>query len=317
MHTRPPPTTVPGADPTGAPDGPRAPDNDFDVFRHQDWRAAVADWRSRAAERTLRWLAEKAGCAYGHLSNVISPGGKELPPSPDLVRTLTTLLELDPDGRSYFEALVTADTQRRAASSAPDRTAEEGCLERMDAALALAGRLKMLHDARRRPPPGREIVGRWEAMVLHEALRTEGWPRDPGGMAARLRPPVSPEALRQALDHLARSGLLDPRSGRPSAGATPHWYRSESGVPAESLRDAHVAALRHVTTLMDPELLPRDLRTYKVEVVAMPASLLPELRRRMEELLAWVHQEAAEAEHRDAVYVIAMQAVPAVVPPGR
>ena len=68
---------------------------------------------------------------------------------------------------------------------------------------------------------------------------------------------------------------------------------------------------------MDPELLPRDLRTYKVEVVAMPASLLPELRRRMEELLAWVHQEAAEAEHRDAVYVIAMQAVPAVVPPGR
>lgn len=277
-----------------------------DIFEYGDYRRYLHDWfdARKASNRGMshRWLMKAVGSSDPSMLAHILSGRRS--PTAERVERLIEVIGLEGDASAYFRALV-------AFAQAGDSEERSRCRA------AVADLL-----ARQRPPGLGEnhfaYLSSWSVPAVLELAHFPDFEEDPAWIAARLDPPVTLEEARRNLEICVSLGLV----GRDATGRlrpmaltlrTPENVEKLASWPF--VRDGIALAARGIELqFASPE--------YAAEAVflgcslAVPASRIPELRRRLFEM----QSELATATEpwlaaSDRVVQLSISLVPVARPP--
>lgn len=273
----------------------------FDLYDHDDYRAALRAWLdARAGRPSLRTFAGRAGCSHPLVVAIL--GGKRALDL-DRVEAFTTALELEADEARYFRDLVLAE-------AAPDEEARSHARARATATrrFQLAGRV------------GRRMVAvfsAWYVPVLLEIAAQPGFDPDPRTLGSRLLPPVDPEAVAAALELLVETGCL---VREPGGRLTPrrNWWVTEHEIADPTLSAAICHndqwLLRRGADAL--QTLPSSQRHVTTAILGVPPSLLPEVKRRLGAFQLELMSLCESAPPGPAaIHAITLQLLPLTTPP--
>jgi uncharacterized protein (TIGR02147 family) len=162
------------------------------LYDRTDWRSFV---RLRLEHLGLlqRDLAQRAGLLPSTVSMQLN--GRR-PVDPQSVVALADALELDGEGRAWFEALVDLDS--------PSDRARRAAYATVRSRLQQRSSIDPDDDVA-------EVQGDWVANVIAELASCSGFRADPVWLAQQIVPVVSELQARDALNALLRVGVLVPR----------------------------------------------------------------------------------------------------------
>lgn len=270
------------------------------VFDYTDYRVFLKDWydHRKATEPgfSYRVFARRAGLSSQSLLVHVMKGERNLTDAS--LEALCVGLELDEAERDFF-GLIVAFCQ---ATNDEDRTA------------AWEEVMATTHFRAARPLEGAvwSSVARWYAAAVHELVRTEGFRPDPAWMVTRLWPEADVNKVREAFEGLVDVGLI-----RREPDGT--WTTVEVALATEpqtiglAVSAFHRSLLHHAAAAI--EAVPREQRHLGALTVAIPASVVPRLKR---EIAAFEQRMLSLCDHaegeRDSVYQLGTQLFPLTTP---
>jgi uncharacterized protein (TIGR02147 family) len=259
------------------------------LYDRTDWSSFVR-LRLEHLELLQRDLAERLRIPTSTLSMMLK--GRR-PLDPQDVEPIANALELDAEGRVWFEALVDLDSRSERA--------------RRSAYAAIRSRLQQ-RSAADPDDDVAELQGDWTAMVVVELATCAGFRADPAWLAGKVVPPISEAEARDALNALIRVGMLVPR---PDAGWDVVSVRTASSLPRD--KTAHALRLRKsVRALLGRSTARLNERHDGVATMALSeprAELILARMRQMEQEL--VQLALDDPGPRNRVHFVGMQIFPA------
>ncbi|MCB9681732.1 MAG: TIGR02147 family protein [Alphaproteobacteria bacterium] len=267
-----------------------------DLFTYLDYRAFIRDWfeaRKRSDKRfTHRHFLGLAGfTSSSALINVMS-GTRNL--SPESTESFARAMELDPEERAFFRALVALD------QAATDDERNE--------AWALISAERRFRSARQLDGEAVRFLSQWVMPAIHQLAARDDFSDDPAWIAAALRPVVSEDVAREALASLQLLGLLARDEGgrlRPANVSVVTPREVEHLAVCNYHRQMATRALESVAAF------PAEERHLLGVTVAVPAELVPQVKQELNRMQARLLDlcDSAEAP-ADRVYQINLQFVP-------
>lgn len=227
----------------------------MDVFDHRDYRDILRTWLAENPRVTHRDVMREIGSRDPSVLSRVLTGKRELPER--LVGPLCTLLGLGRHESEWFGALV----GRARAATDDDRTGWDRRLRALEA----MQRASLLRDP--------TAYAHWARVAVFELSQCEGFREDAAWVASRFAPPLEEEVAADALAALARS--------RSATRTTPPTVRhAEVFGYYRGIHERTAGALDRLER--DPSWVSRTL--FLGLTLAVPASLVPTLRRRLAEI---------------------------------
>ncbi|MCP4873015.1 MAG: TIGR02147 family protein [Proteobacteria bacterium] len=233
-----------------------------------DFRKYLDDWFTarKAANRRYshRLFARKAGHKNPSLLLLVVQGKRNLT-GPNVVGFSRALGLTGAEAR-FFERLVQLGQAK---------TSEE-----QNAAWAEISASRRFREVRELEGLGFEAISRWYHSAIHELARRDDFVPDPAWIARTLQPKVTVAQARKALELLMSVGMLEEDdNGRPQPRdvslVTPHEV---AGLAARNYHDGMLDLARR--SIAD---VPREQRHLLGVTVCIPASLIPRLKRELDE----------------------------------
>lgn len=271
----------------------------IDIFLYDDYRAYLAAWlEHRRPAVSLRTLARRVGCSAALTSQIVN-GRSDLEPS--RVSAFNRALEHDDDEAAYFHDLVVAEhgsslRERRAAASR-----------------AVAARRFML-GKRGGTQPMLLLLSRWYMPAILQIAQCEDFVADPGWIAERLFPPITPDEAAEALDQLVAAGLLVRRDDGAVAPATATVAtdREIAGQIAAAARQQYRWVLARAAAVMGE--VPHQERHFGMFTTTIHRDDLPKVKEAIERFQVEL-MHLCEQRPGTGVYQIALQLFPLTRPP--
>ena len=266
-----------------------------DVHAHLDYRAYLDAWfRWRKADNprfSHRAFVRRVGARSPSLLPSVISRRRNL--SPRMAAAVADAMGLDEQERAFFLDLVAFDQAR----------SEADCAR----AWRRIASVRRFRAARTLDAATLDVFAQWHHLAIYELARVPGFRADPAWICKRLRPRIRPNQARDALQTLTGLGLLAPRGDtlRPTQ-QTLTTPMEVAGVAAHTHHQGALDLARHALDHVPPEE-----RAFHTVTVAVPESLLPRLRQRIEALSLELLDEADAA---DAPPDRVVQAVLAVYP---
>jgi uncharacterized protein (TIGR02147 family) len=266
-----------------------------DLLDHLDHRAYLADWfdwkKSQNPRFSHRLFARMTNQSSPSLLAQVIKGKRNL--TAETTEAYVKALKFDREESEYFRLLVKLD----AARTVPEKTAlwtRIASTRRFQAARAL--------DAE-----SYRYLTKWYFVAVRELSLCRGFKADPSWIAKRLRPKVTVREAREAIELLTTLGLLRPDLSGDLVAAettvtTPHEvadlaasaYHREMQRLSVAAMDRFEHEQRHVSGL----------------TVAVPAELVPQLKREITQFQERILELCDSAAESDHVYQLCMQLFP-------
>ncbi|MEZ4321567.1 MAG: TIGR02147 family protein [Myxococcota bacterium] len=266
-----------------------------ELYSYLSYREYLGDWYAarKAADSRFshRLFARRAGVSSPSLLNEVIGGRRNL--TPRTLEGFVHALELDDEAAAFFAALVDLD------QAVTD--------EERNAAFRRVESSRRFRGARRIEGAGFRYLSNWFYPAIRELALCGGFQADPEWIRKQLQPPITAAQAREALDALFEIGLLVQEGDTVRAAevsvATPHRV---SGLAANNY---HKQMLERASDSI--EGASPDERHLLGVTVAIPASLVPELKRElnaMQERLLHLCDDAVDDAER--VYQVELCLVP-------
>jgi uncharacterized protein (TIGR02147 family) len=263
------------------------------IFDYLDYRAFLRD-RYAARKRkspafSYRFIAGKAGLDPGSLYGVLK-GHRKLDPA--LARSLAQAFGLNEHEKEYFEALVLY-------CQAKNHTERTLLLENL---LGLRG-----NQVRKLEERQMKVYRKWYYVALRELLSCMPVQGDIARLGKMLRPAISPQETREAVQLLLELGLVE----KDDAGiykATENLITSGENVRAAVMNNFHIALGRlALRAISESEPATRDFSTLtlncSLDTVQDVKAILRQARRD-------ILQRAGKDVRSDVIFQINFQAFP-------
>lgn len=264
----------------------------LDFLDHRQYLAAWFAWKKSVNPRfSHRLFARMTNQSSPSLLGQVIQGKRNL--TAETTEAYVKALKLDREEAEYFRLLVKLD----AARTVPERTAlwtRIASTRRFQAARSL--------DAE-----SYRYLTKWYFVAVRELSLCRGFRADPHWIAKRLRPRVTVRQAREAVELLQTLGMLQPDEAGDLVAAettvtTPHEvadlaasaYHREMQTLSTAAMDRFEPEARHVSGL----------------TVAVPAELVPQLKRELTQFQERVLELCDSADESDHVYQLCMQLFP-------
>lgn len=259
------------------------------IFEYQDYRRFLRAWRDdKPKARSQRSLAKKLDISDGFVSMVFSG---QRPLSLDDAPAWARAMRLEGDEASHFVAMV-----RAAHGTAADRASAE---------LELRARRNF---GRAQPTSVDPVFAAWHPWAILELARCDGFQDDPDWLASKLVPNVPADEVAAALAALQDAGLLELRDGRLRPSDRPVAFPTESvGEGMARIKALHRLHLTHAAEAL--ELPPEDRHVVSI-VFAASRSALPDLARRLDQVVREAVEAALAFDDPDQVLQVSLQILP-------
>jgi uncharacterized protein (TIGR02147 family) len=236
-----------------------------DVFRFLDYRAFLTAWYETKRKRlSYRAFSKRAGLGAPNYLQLVIAGQRNL--SRTTAERFADVCGLVDDRKHYFVALV-AFNQAKSDAERNRHYAELAAFRRYRQAHKLE-----LADAR--------YHAHWYLPAIRELVHCPEFREDPGWIAQRLLPPITPKQASDAIETLLELGLL----GRDDDGNLSQRERvvsTGSETAGLHIRNYHAEMMDRATRAM--ELVPREDRDVSTLTVSVSGKLIPELKQRLAE----------------------------------
>ena len=267
-----------------------------DLYTYLDYRKYLRDWfdaRKGGNPRfSHRGFARRAGQSSPSLLLHVIAHKRNL--TPQTTEAFCKAMDLRGEDAEFFHALVLFDQ----AETLDERNR---AWERVRAA-------RRFREARHLEGEGVEYLSRWYYAAIRELATCEAFQPDPDWIAEVLRPRITTDQARSALDLLLSLGLLkteEDGSVTPAEASvvTPHEV---SGMAASNYHAAMIDRARESIGVYKPAE-----RHYCAVTVAVPAALLPRLKREIDAFQERVLDLCDGADDpRQRVYQLNVQLLP-------
>jgi len=266
-----------------------------DLYSYLSYRDYLRDWYAaqKVADRrfSYRLFARRAGVKSPSLLSEVTAGRRSL--TANTARGFITALRLEREEASFFLALVQFE-------QASDAAEKNDAWERIAAS-------RRFRTARPVDEGLVRYLSNWYYPATRELALRPDFRDDPDWIARQLRPAVTRAQARDALETLLALGMLVRDGGRVVPAevsvATPHEI---AGLAAHNY---HQGMLQRAAEALTST--PAEERHYCAVTVAIPRSLIPQLKGELdalqERLLHLCDQQADSAEQ---VYQINLQLLP-------
>lgn len=266
------------------------------VFAYLDYRSFLRDWFEARKRQDATYshgrFAREAGCSRSTLSNVIA-GNRT--PRADTLDAFARAMNLDPAERNYLGLLVDL-------TAAQDLDSRR---EAMDRILA-SERYKQVRVAENESDSTVfRYVEHWYVPAVRELAGLPGFRADPEWIAHQLRPRISVDQARDALERLFELDFLR-RTGDGRVEPQEVRFRTEATAQSAIMhfhRDQVPALLRHV------RLEDHALQHLVASTIVLPDSMLPEVKARLDTLVEQLATlaDAAPRDQGARVFQLAVQ----------
>lgn len=238
-----------------------------DIYAYLDYRRYLRDWftaRKAANPRySHRAFARKAGQSSPSLLLAVTDGKRNLTPS--TTEAFVLALGLKGEDALFFGALVQLD-------QAETNDARNRAWERVRAT-------RRFREARQLEGDAVEYLSAWYYPAIRELATCGDFRPDPDWIAARIRPRVTPQQARKALDLLLALGLVtvDAAGKMTPADASVVTPHEVAGLAAFNYHVGMIErAAEALATVSSVE------RHYCALTVSIPQSLVPRLKRELD-----------------------------------
>jgi uncharacterized protein (TIGR02147 family) len=271
-------------------------EEEVDVFQFRDYRAYLREVYSRrkASEYgfSYRAFARKAGLGAPNYLKLVSDGERNL--TPEMARRFATALGLGRDAGHYFCDLVAFNQ----AASAPER---QRCYERLSSyrRYRRTFRLDAAHAA---------YHAEWYIPAIRELAACRGFRDDPQWIAHQLRPRISTQKARAALEVLERLGLLVRSEDGRLRQSEPLVSTGDDKPLGHHIASFHRAMLKRASDAIDE--VPREEREIGALTLGVSAARFERIKRRLFELRQELLQESADEGDADRVVQVNFQLFP-------
>lgn len=265
-----------------------------DIYRYLDFRRYLDDWfraRKQSNPRfSHRAFARKAGQSSPSLLLHVIEGKRNLTPA--TTDAFVKAVGLKVEEADFFAALVSL-----AQAESP---------EERNRAWEQVSATRRFREARKVEGQGVEYLSCWYYPAIRELATCAGFRPDPEWIARTLRPPISTAQAQKALDVLISLGFLKLQDGvlmpADASLVTPHEV---AGMAVYNYHSGMIERAKDALTAPAPE------RHYCAVTVAIPAALVPKLKRELdafqERLLNLCD---GSADTKDRVYQVNLQLLP-------
>ena len=272
----------------------RTPNDPPNILSFLDYREYLQAWLTHRRQEepgyTFDSFAMAAELSRSTLPNILS-GSRS--PKPDTLDAFARAMDLGPTERNYLGKLVELD-------KAPSISRRREVLQQL-VDLSAFRKTTFFEDLE-------EYGERWYHAVIRELAQRPSFRADPEWVARSLKPAISVQSAREALDTLFKLGLLEQSAEGtvevPEIRVTSH---TESQAPAVARFHREV-----VPFLVDQiDEVPAELRHLIGATFLLPDSLLPEAKHVLTlcaKQLLTMAEESADKQQR--VYQLAIQLVP-------
>lgn len=272
-----------------------------EIFDFTDFRAFLRAWLSeRRGNISVRSFAREAKCSPALVSSIAN-GRRNL--DQERATAFAKVMRLTPREAEFFHLLVAADGSRP--------------LAERERAWSQITAIRTTRNARRVDGAELEIFFEWYYGAILEMSRCVGFSSDPEWIARRLSPRVSSSQVRKAVKRLEELGFLEARADGSlhpideTARTThePGHIEGDSSFRQVALYRLHQGALDLGRQAL--ERVPAEERQYGSTTVSIPTSMLPELKRRVQEFQDELLKLCnTPPHHPDRVYQINVQLFP-------
>lgn len=271
---------------------------ELDVFQYRDYRTYLRDVYAQRKKSeygfSYRSFARTAGLGAPNYLKLVSEGQRNL--TPEMASRFAAALGLAREAADYFCDLVAFNQ----AASAPER---QRCYERLAAyrRYQRSFRLDAAHAA---------YHSEWYIPAIRELAACRGFKPDPKWIARRLRPSISAQKARAALEVLERLGLLVRDAQGGLAQSEPLVSTGDDKPLGHHIVTFHRAMLERASAAIDE--VPREEREIGALTLGVSAARFARIKRRLYELRQELLQESAEdgADDADRVVQINFQLFP-------
>lgn len=238
-----------------------------DIFEFLDFRLFLAEYYRLAKEQlphfSYRWFSKRAGFASPNFLKLVIDGDRNL--SADSTERVATAVGLTAAEANFFAHLV---------ALGQGATSEE-----KNAAWERIAATRRFKRARRLESDWFDYLSRWYHPAIREMTARPDFREEPAWIASQLIPAISPAQAAEALQKLLQLGLVvrdaDGRLVRSDVTMTTgHEVRSLA------LGNYHRQMLQRAADAI--ETVPSDQRDMGALTVSIPASLVPELKERLQ-----------------------------------
>lgn len=237
-----------------------------DLYTYLDYRAYLRDWfeaRKQVNPRfSYRAFARKAGLSSPSLLIAIVARQRNL--TATTCAAFVKAMGLGADDANFFGSLVNLDQCETPAERA--------------AAWEKVRATKRFREARQLEGAAFDAIARWSFAVVRELAACPGFIADPAWIARTVRPAISEAEATDALEGLLSVGLLKSEDGKitptDATLVTPHEVRGLAG------RSYHLGMIERARASLDST--PQAERHFCAVTVAIPASLMPTLKRELD-----------------------------------
>ena len=253
-----------------------------DIFCYLNYRAFLLDWftwrKTENKNFSHRVFARLAGQRSPSLLKHVIDGRRNLTPA--TMEAFASAMKLPPSAAAFFTKLVALEQ-----ATTPKK--REICLSRILAT-------QRFREASQLKGEALQVFDHWYFSAILEMVGCEGFQSEPSWIAQNLRPRIRVKEARQALDILTSLGLITKTDG--------HFKQTEAQLvtPHEV---ADVAANHYHLEMLDRAKdaiynTPPQERHMLGLTVSIPATLVPELKQRLnqlqEEMLSLCEQSPKE-----------------------
>lgn len=268
------------------------------VYEYLDYRAflrdAYADRKQHQRGFSYRWFSRRAGLSSPNFLKLVIDGKRNLTAAS--ARKFAAAFELNATESAFFCDLV-AFNQARSPAEKNQHYERIRASRRYRAVRALDR-----HEF--------EYLSRWYYPAIRELVACDGFREDPEWIARRLVPPVTPAQARQALDLLAKLGLVRRdddgvlRQGEVLLSTGPEVRSLAVGNFHRQMMERAAASI---------ELVPREERDISGLTVALSAEACARFKQRIVELRAELLQLSAAETAPTRVVQLNFQLFPLAV----
>jgi uncharacterized protein (TIGR02147 family) len=274
------------------------------ISAYLDYRVFLRDWFDAKKRLDPSYshtrFATDGGCSRSTLANVLSGNRSPRPPTLD---AFARAMGLSPTERNHLGLLVELDT-------APDLRTRTAVMERLLASTHYG----QVDDVERHGADLERFLGSWWVPVVWELAGRDDFQADPDWLVAAIRPEITHEQARSALDTLFELDFL----AQTEDGIERHAIRFRSAADDVNER----AVLDYYRSVL-PELyariaeIPESERHVATSLATIDARAFPELKARIAGLVDQIAIQADAALTETPDELVTYQVVVQVLPVSR